>query len=143
MEIIIKFFIFIKKTILSVFDYKTRSRRGEYFYWYLFVVFCSIIIGIIVGFIMEFVDILGEIILSIFLFLVFFVSLPLCIRRLRDIGKSPWFILIGLIPIAGPITLLVFFCKNSKEDINKLGESKKNYLYAMEEFNNSKPIKDN
>ena len=141
MEIFIKFFNFIKKAILSVFDYKNRSDRREYFCWYLFVVLCSFIIGIIIGFIMEFIDILGEIILSVFLILVFLVSLPLGIRRLHDIGKTPWFILIGLIPFAGPIILLVFFCKNSKEEINKLGESKKNHLYEMEEFNISKPIK--
>ena len=141
MEIFIQFFNFIKKAILSVFDYKNRSDRREYFCWYLFVVLCSFIIGIIIGFIMEFIDILGEIILSVFLILVFLVSLPLGIRRLHDIGKNPWFILIGLIPFAGPIILLVFFCKNSKEEINKLGESKKNHLYEMEEFNISKPIK--
>lgn len=141
MEIFIQFFNFIKKAILSVFDYKNRSDRREYFCWYLFVVLCSFIIGIIIGFIMEFIDILGEIILSVFLILVFLVSLPLGIRRLHDIGKTPWFILIGLIPFAGPIILLVFFCKNSKEEINKLGESKKNHLYEIEEFNISKPIK--
>ena len=141
MEIFIQIFNFIKKAILSVFDYKNRSDRREYFCWYLFVVLCSFIIGIIIGFIMEFIDILGEIILSVFLILVFLVSLPLGIRRLHDIGKNPWFILIGLIPFAGPIILLVFFCKNSKEEINKLGESKKNHLYEMEEFNISKPIK--
>ena len=141
MEIFIQFFNFIKKAILSVFDYKNRSDRREYFCWYLFVVLCSFIIGIIIGFIMEFIVILGEIILSVFLILVFLVSLPLGIRRLHDIGKTPWFILIGLIPFAGPIILLVFFCKNSKEEINKLGESKKNHLYEIEEFNISKPIK--
>ena len=66
MEIFIQFLNFIKKAILSVFDYKNRSDRREYFCWYLFVVLCSFIIGIIIGFIMEFIDILGEIILSIF-----------------------------------------------------------------------------
>ena len=137
MEVILKYFGFIKKAIMKTFDYKTRSFRREYFFGYLFVALCSIIIGIIIGFIMEFIDILGEILLSIFLVLVFIVSLPLGIRRLNDIGKSPWFILIGLIPIAGPITLLVFFCKDSKEVINKLGESKKNELFPMDELNNS------
>ena len=104
MEVITKFFSYIKKAIWNIFEYKTRSDRKEYFFWYLFVSLCSIIIGIIIGFIMEFIDILGEVVLSIFLVLVFVVSLPLGIRRLHDIGKNTWFILIGLIPIAGPIT---------------------------------------
>ena len=139
MEKIVNYFSFIKKTILSLFDYKTRSDRREYFFFYLFVALCSIIVGIIIGFIMEFIDILGELILSLFLIIVFVVSLPLCIRRLNDIGKNPWFILIGLIPIGGPITLLIFFCKNSKENI-KFDELKKISLYPRDESINSKPI---
>ena len=103
----------IKTAICNITNYNSTSIRAEYFYWYLFVVIVSFIFGLIIGFIMEFIDILGEIILSLFLIFVFIVSLPLGIRRLRDIGKSPWFILIGLIPFAGPIVLLVYFCKDS------------------------------
>ena len=88
MEVILKYFGFIKKAIMNTFEYKTRSNRKEYFFWYLFVALCSIIIGIIIGFIMEFIDILGEIILSIFLVLVFIISLPLGIRRLRILEKT-------------------------------------------------------
>jgi len=136
MEVITIYFSYIKKTIFCLFDYKTCSGRREYFYFYLFVAFCSIFAGIIIGFIMEFIDILGEVILSFFLILVFVFSLPLCIRRLNDIGKNPWFILIGLIPIGGPITLLIFFCKISKEN-DKFKESKKNSLYPRDKSNNS------
>lgn len=125
MEKLVNFLNVIKKDILSITDYKTRSRRNEYFYWYLIAVLASFIIGIIVGFIMEFISILGEILLSIFLVFVFVVSLPLGIRRLHDIGKSFWFILIGLIPIFGQIALLVFFCKDSHKECNKWGESPK------------------
>ena len=125
MENIINFFKVIKKDICNIFDYKTRSQRKEYFFWYLISVIASVIIGIIVGFIMEFVSVLGEIILSLFLILVFAVSLPLGIRRLHDIGKSSWFILLGLIPIAGPIVLLVFFCRDSVKESNQWGESPK------------------
>lgn len=40
-------------------------------------------------------------------------SIPLVVRRLRDIGKSwPW-IFIGLIPIIGAIWLIVLFCQPS------------------------------
>lgn len=67
MEKFVKFLNVIKKDICSLTDYKTRSRRNEYFYWYLASVLASLIIAIIVGFIMEFVSILGEIIISLFL----------------------------------------------------------------------------
>ena len=125
MKNVVKYLNVIKKDICSLTDYKTRSRRNEYFYWYLIAVLTSFIIAIIVGFIMEFVPVLGEIILSLFLAFLFIVSLPLGIRRLHDIGKNTWYILIGLIPIVGQIILLVFFCKDSSKESNKWGDSPK------------------
>ena len=141
MEKFLKFLNVIKKDICSITHYKTRSRRNEYFYWYLASVLASFIIAIIVGFIMEFLSILGEIILSIFIIFIFFVSLPLGIRRLHDIGKNAWFILIGLIPIVGPIILLVFFCKDSHKEKNKWGESPKYEDDVNGELVDEKPIK--
>lgn len=38
-------------------------------------------------------------------------SLAIAVRRLRDTGKSPWMILLGLIPLVGPILMIVFFCQ--------------------------------
>jgi uncharacterized membrane protein YhaH (DUF805 family) len=140
MERVIQFLNVIKKDIFGITEYKTRSRRSEYFFWYLVVVVASILIGIIVGFIMEFVSVLGEIILSLFLIFVFAVSLPLGIRRLHDIGKKTWFILIGLIPIVGQIILLVFFCKDSQKESNQWGESPKNEVVSNEELMDAKPI---
>ncbi len=125
MKNVVKYLNVIKKDICNLTDYKTRSRRNEYFYWYLIAVLASFIIAIIVGFIMEFVPVLGEIILSLFLAFLFIVSLPLGIRRLHDIGKNTWYILIGLIPIVGQIILLVFFCKDSSKESNKWGDSPK------------------
>ena len=140
MEKVANFLNVIKKDICSITDYKTRSCRHEYFYWYLIVIVASFIIGIIVGFIMEFISVLGEIIISIFLIFVFVVSLPLGIRRLHDIGKSFWFILIGIIPIIGQIVLLVFFCKDSLKERNQWGESPKNEESPNGELVDEKPI---
>ena len=140
MENIVKFLKIVKKDICSFTDYTTRSSRKEYFYWYLVAVLASFIIAIIVGFIMEFISILGEIILSLFLIFVFVVSLPLGIRRLHDIGKSTWYILIGLIPIVGQIILLVFFCKDSRKEINKWGESPKDDRISNDDLVDVKPI---
>ena len=89
---------------------------------------------------MEFVSVLGEIILSLFLIFVFVVSLPLGIRRLHDIGKNSWFILIGLIPIVGQIILLVFFCKDSLKENNKWGKSPKYEGTPNLELVDAKPI---
>lgn len=41
-------------------------------------------------------------------------SLAIIVRRLRDINKSPWMILVSLIPVIGSIWLLVLLCKESE-----------------------------
>ncbi len=52
-------------------------------------------------------------------------GLALCARRLRDAGKNPWLILLGCIPVAGTIILLIFFCQESKyEDTEEEGHWK-------------------
>jgi uncharacterized membrane protein YhaH (DUF805 family) len=47
-------------------------------------------------------------------------SLALIFRRFHDSGKSAWWLLIGFVPIAGPIVLLVFACLKS-EGNNRYG----------------------
>jgi len=52
-------------------------------------------------------------------------SLAVSVRRLHDIGKSGWTILLGLIPFVGGIILLVFCCQDSQPGENKWGASPK------------------
>ena len=40
-------------------------------------------------------------------------SIAIAIRRLHDTGKSGWMILVGLIPLVGPIILIVFYVQAS------------------------------
>ncbi len=50
-------------------------------------------------------------------------GLALCVRRLRDAGINPWQILLGLIPIVGPIIILIYLCKRSAyEDTEEPGK---------------------
>jgi len=41
-------------------------------------------------------------------------SIAIGVRRLHDIGKSAWFMLIGLIPLLGGLVLIYFFVQESK-----------------------------
>lgn len=61
---------------------------------------------------------------GIFICFYLIISLALCIptlaitvRRLHDIGKTGWWILIAMIPLAGPVWLLILLCKRGKTDI--------------------------
>ena len=120
-----QFFNAIKKAIVNIADYKSRSLKSDYFCWFIYVIISSFIIGIIDGILAELLPILGEIIFLIFVIYIFVISLPLGVRRLHDIGKDSIFIIIGLIPIVGGIVLLVFYCKDSVKESNKWGESPK------------------
>lgn len=46
-------------------------------------------------------------------------------RRLHDIGRTGWWLLIVLIPIVGWIVLLIFYCTDSQENQNKYGSNPK------------------
>ena len=56
---------------------------------------------------------------------VFIPSLAVLVRRLHDVNKSGWFMLISLLPIIGGIWLLVVLCQNGNEGINQYGQDPK------------------
>jgi uncharacterized membrane protein YhaH (DUF805 family) len=47
------------------------------------------------------------------------VLLALLVRRLHDIGKSGWWVFIGLVPFAGLIVLFVFTVLDATPGINR------------------------
>lgn len=100
-------------------NFKGRSRRKDYWMFVLFNIIVTFVLAIIGS-------LLGITILStIYGLAVFIPSLAICFRRLHDIGKSGTWILIGLVPLIGGITLIVFFCTDSQEGDNMYGRNPK------------------
>lgn len=98
----------IKLFFVNYVNFEGRTTRSEYWWAILF----SYLVGIAAG-------MLGAVI-PYFSMLVslgmFLPGLSMNVRRLHDIGK-PWpYLLMGLIPLAGPIILIVFYCKPSDGD---------------------------
>ncbi|MDQ0233150.1 DUF805 domain-containing protein [Metabacillus malikii] len=58
---------------------------------------------------------------TIYILAFFLPTLAIQVRRLHDIGKSGWWVLIAPVPLIGPITLLVFHCLDSQPGENKYG----------------------
>ena len=99
-------------------DFKTRSTRSQYWWFTLWSVIVSIITGIIdVSLGMGDTGPVG-LLTSLVLFLP---SLAVAIRRLHDIGRTGWWMLLVFIPILGWIVLLFFYCTKSQETHNKWG----------------------
>ncbi len=109
------------KVLKNYVGFKGRARRKEYWMFVLFNVIISIILSII-----ELSMGMEEAIISgLYGLAVLLPSLAVSVRRLHDIGKSGWWLLIGFIPIIGMIILLVFSCLDSQEGDNQYGPSPK------------------
>ncbi len=107
-------------------DYQGRSRRREYWYFYL----SSMIVGFAAQLLISFlIPVLGNAICTLLLFLVgiaiFIPYLAVLIRRLHDTGKSGWWALLNLLPLIGAIILIVFTVQDSQPGSNQWGANPK------------------
>ena len=122
----------IKNAFIKCFDFKSRSSRSEFWYFYLFTTILGFfglqidrffnleILGLQLSNINE-VATLGP--TYIFLYFLFFIpSLSLYIRRLHDIDRSGWWLLIAIIPFIGIITLIFFWCLKGSQNRNTYGD---------------------
>lgn len=112
-------------------DFNGRARRSEYWFFVLFNVIISFVITFVVTFLEVLAGgtgILGTMISYIYCLVVLIPGIAVGVRRLHDVGKSGWFLLIGLIPIVGALYLLVLYCLDSLPDSNQWGENPKNVL---------------
>ena len=123
----------IKNAFIKCFDFKSRSSRSEFWYFYLFTtvlgfigiqidrLFNLEILGLQLTQNINEVAILGP--TYIFLYFLFFVpSLSLYIRRLHDTDRSGWWLLIAIIPFIGIITLIFFWCLKGSQNRNRYGD---------------------
>ncbi|MEU1405511.1 DUF805 domain-containing protein [Streptomyces sp. NPDC005728] len=95
-----------------------RARRKEY---WMFTLFASIIyIVLAVAAVAAHAPYIMAILLGLLL-----PAWAVAVRRLHDTGRSGWWILIGIIPLIGSITLLVFYCSDSEAGANKYGPNPK------------------
>jgi uncharacterized membrane protein YhaH (DUF805 family) len=91
-------------------DFSGRARRAEYWYWILFINILSIVISILSPH------------NSILVFLLLLVpNLAISFRRIHDLDKSGWWLMIGLIPLVGACILLYWFVQRGTIGPNQYG----------------------
>lgn len=104
-------------------DFEGRARRSEYWYFALF--------NAIVSWGLSGISMMGEgfgffyVISMIYSLAVMIPSIAIGVRRLHDIGKSGWYLLVILIPLAGIIWLIVLFATDSQDGENEYGPNPK------------------
>ena len=92
-----------------------RAVRSEYWYWVLFYSLGTLVAGIIDG-------VLGMSIISgLFGLAMILPNLAVAVRRLHDLDRSGWWILIGLIPLIGWIILIIWYCSRGTPGPNRFG----------------------
>ncbi len=123
----------------KIVQFEGRSRRSEY--W--FAGLASLIIVMVYSLIMALFMMLGKIgdevdfeimkflvqlctiIFCVYLVVVAVAFLALAVRRLHDVGKSGWFLLLNLIPLVGWIIVFIFSVTDSKPGENQYGPNPK------------------
>ncbi|WP_115717360.1 DUF805 domain-containing protein [Gallaecimonas mangrovi] len=103
-------------------DFSGRARRQEY---WMFGLFNLLIIVAIMVLIQVTQEPRLAIIELVYALVVLIPSLSLTVRRLHDTGRSGWWILIQMIPLAGGIIFLVFMCSDSHPGTNLYGPNPK------------------
>ena len=93
-------------------DFRGCATRTQFWMYFLFRVILNVILSICFSF-------LGDntaSILSLIVGLAFLLpDLGNAARRLHDIGRSAWWLLISFVPVIGFIVLLIFFLLPSKK----------------------------
>ena len=97
---------------VRAFDFSGRTRRSTC--WQALLL--TIAISLLLGFLFPYAD-------AIFTILAAIPMLSMAVRRLHDIDKRGWWILLGLIPFGG-IALLVLLLMDS-DGANRFGDSPK------------------
>ena len=113
------------KRLWTTWNANGRASRSELWFAFLSNAIFSWLVGFLVGFVVVAlhgnVDIAGKVLQGVISLAVIVPGICLWVRRLHDIGKSGWMMLLGFIPLAGPIILLVFALMPSQPAANKYG----------------------
>ena len=96
------------KVLQNYATFKGRASRSEYWYFVLF----NIIFSIVLGFVSGIVDL--PILYTIYSLVLLIPSIAVAVRRMHDVGKSGWFILI-------PIYDLILACTQGVKGENEYG----------------------
>ncbi len=103
-----------------------RAQRKEYWMFCLFNIIFVILTIFLDNLFGTAIDGIGY---GLFYFLyslaVLIPSISVSVRRLHDVGKSGWFLLLALIPLIGAIWILILFCTAGSPGANKYGMNPK------------------
>ena len=102
-----------------------RARRKEYWMFLLINLVVSVALALIDSLIGSVSESGMGLLSSVSSIGVLIPSLALSVRRLHDIGRTGWWVLISIIPVIGAVVLLVFMLLDSEPGSNRYGANPK------------------
>ncbi|MEQ8481125.1 MAG: DUF805 domain-containing protein [Hoeflea sp.] len=94
-----------------------RARRSEYWWFFLFVFLCNLVLGIVDAILFGEAQVLQ----GIFSLAILVPAVCVAGRRLHDTGRSAWWLLICFIPVVGGLVLIWWFIQKGEEGANAFG----------------------
>ena len=143
----VKFCEAFKKGFKNGCQFSGRSRRSEYWFFFLFINLISLFLLSLTMIIIVFILIEEgdkEALLNLLAAMSFFdclygaiVMIPFlasAVRRLHDTGRSGYYFFISFIPLYGMVAIIYYLCLDSEPKENQFGPSTK---YICLDFQNS------
>ena len=101
-----------------------RARRSEYWYFVLFNIIASVALALFDTVIGKMIGTSISLFGTIYSLAVLLPGIGVSIRRLHDINRSGWWLLLALVPLVG-LVLIVFLAQDSDPAPNRFGRNPK------------------
>ena len=93
-----------------------RARRSEFWFFWLFNLLANGVAAILDAAIFS-----GSPLNAIVTLLLLAPNLAVAVRRLHDVGRSGWWLLIAFVPLVGIVVLLLWYVSRGEEGANRFG----------------------
>jgi uncharacterized membrane protein YhaH (DUF805 family) len=118
----------VKSVLGQYATFSGRASRSEYWWWTLAVVLVMLAVGLVEGALLPpmigfepYREQTGQPISMVVSLALLLPCLAVSVRRLHDRDKSGWWYLLGLIPVIGPVVLLVWYVQAGTPGDNRFG----------------------
>ncbi len=115
-----------KRCVLEKYaTFKGRASRAEYWLFYAAASLASIVLFGIAGVLGVISSTLGFLLMSLLGIATLGLIIPgiaVAVRRMHDIGKSGWFVLICFVPLVGGLIFFYWTTLSSQKEANAYGE---------------------
>ena len=118
----------VKSVLGKYAQFSGRATRPEFWYWCLALFGLNVVLAVVYGAFIApllgfeaFAPEAGQPLQMLASLALFLPSLGVAIRRLHDIDRSGWWLLVGMIPVLGLLVLLWWYTRPGTEGSNQFG----------------------